>query len=438
MGRQGERGQSAVEYAGLLALLALVLVALFSLDLPHKIRVAVSVAVCEVSGADDCPSLGGGDERARTRLARRLDPDGDGLSSREERRLGTSPRDSDSDGDGIPDGTEVRSKLNPRSRDTDRDGIEDAREVQLARTEGTDPRKADSDADGLPDGAELALGTPADEGDADRDGLGGRTDGLSDSEEVYRYGTDPTRIDTDGDGVGDGDEVRAGSNPLVDERSLGTKVAIGVTGFFLDDPTNLSPKGILRGLGKGLGKLGVKLGIRKVDDAARSPAENSAAARKRRQAADEAAPPKKEAKPSPTPRPSPPPQPAATPGGGPGRFERENEGMKERAARYQQQVTNTPPGQVYRVGGVKFDGFENGVLLDAKGPGYKNLVKDGEFRRPFRVRADLVDQARRQLDAAAGTPVVWRVAEPEALAAMKRLFREQGIKGIRLEHVPPG
>ena len=44
-------------------------------------------------------------------------------------------------------------------------------------------------------------------------------DGLSDEEEINRYGTDPNRAETDGDGQNDGTEVAAGSDPL-DVRSL--------------------------------------------------------------------------------------------------------------------------------------------------------------------------------------------------------------------------
>ncbi len=38
--------------------------------------------------------------------------------------------------------------------------------------------------------------------------------GLTDDDEVNVYGTDPEVFDTDGDGVGDGDEVEAGTDPL--------------------------------------------------------------------------------------------------------------------------------------------------------------------------------------------------------------------------------
>jgi autotransporter-associated beta strand protein len=51
----------------------------------------------------------------------------------------------------------------------------------------------------------------------------GDNDGLNDAEETGVYGTNPGLFDTDGDGVGDGDEVVAGSNPL-DADSIGYRI----------------------------------------------------------------------------------------------------------------------------------------------------------------------------------------------------------------------
>ena len=64
----------------------------------------------------------------------------------------------------------------------------------------SNPLSADSDGDGLGDAEEVALGLNPASADSDDDGLG-------DSAELGEYGTDPAKWDTDGDGLPDGDEV---------------------------------------------------------------------------------------------------------------------------------------------------------------------------------------------------------------------------------------
>lgn len=64
----------------------------------------------------------------------------------------------------------------------------------------------DSDNDGLLDGEEPRYGTSLNVPDSDGDGL-------KDGEEVNTYGTGPLIPDSDGDGSKDGDEVRAGTDP---------------------------------------------------------------------------------------------------------------------------------------------------------------------------------------------------------------------------------
>ncbi|MBM4164783.1 MAG: hypothetical protein FJ222_10150 [Lentisphaerae bacterium] len=64
----------------------------------------------------------------------------------------------------------------------------------------------DSDGDGLLDGEELRLGTRVDLTDSDGDGL-------SDFDEIRVHGTNPLLRDSDGDGVSDSNEIRAGTDP---------------------------------------------------------------------------------------------------------------------------------------------------------------------------------------------------------------------------------
>jgi hypothetical protein len=157
-----------------------------------------------------------------------VDSDGDGLTDAEEAELNTDPALVDTDEDGLTDGQEVLEiGAAPLAPDTDGDGILDGDEV----AQGTDPldgiaaataveeaivadeapaepvgTPGDSDGDGLEDVIEAELGT--DPFDIDTD-----DDGLTDGDEYYIYLTGTRNPDTDGDGVLDGDEVANGSNP---------------------------------------------------------------------------------------------------------------------------------------------------------------------------------------------------------------------------------
>ncbi len=51
-------------------------------------------------------------------------------------------------------------------------------------------------------------------------------DGLTDDEEITRYGTDPQDADTDNDGVNDGDEVAAGTDPLMNIGAIITPINV--------------------------------------------------------------------------------------------------------------------------------------------------------------------------------------------------------------------
>lgn len=70
--------------------------------------------------------------------------------------------------------------------------------------------EGDADADRLTNAREIELGTDLASSDTDGDGLG-------DGEEVLDYGTDPTTADTDSDGARDAIEINQGTNATVSD-----------------------------------------------------------------------------------------------------------------------------------------------------------------------------------------------------------------------------
>lgn len=265
--RGGQRGQTAVEYLGMLLVVSVIIAAIVGSGLGGQISRGLERQVCQISGQENCEQA---DSQRASRPPGPPDADRDGLSDKQEKRLGTKVDVADSDGDRIPDGQEVnRYKTDPVLTDTDADGISDAREI---RSQGPlDPLKADTDSDGLGDGQELAIGTKPGVPDSDGEG-GARGDGLTDLQEL-RLGTDPTRADSDGDGTRDGDEQEQGSDPLTDERSTLRKLVEGGGGFVLDHPFDfLIPTGAVRsgaakGVSKAIEKAAPKLaGIRAAKD----------------------------------------------------------------------------------------------------------------------------------------------------------------------------
>jgi len=140
----------------------------------------------------------------------------------------TDPLDPDTDKDQISDGNERRLGSNPNVPDKDTvfdadlDGLSDTQEQTgwqitingVTLTVDSDPDDLDTDNDGLTDGQEKTLGTHPREKDSDGDGL-------QDSEEVeitytpegqaiLTLRTDPTVADSDGDGRDDPTELHVG------------------------------------------------------------------------------------------------------------------------------------------------------------------------------------------------------------------------------------
>ncbi len=181
----------------------------------------------------------------------RLDSDGDGLSNADEIRFGSFEGDRDSDDDGVLDGDEPApgvdldgdGLLGVRDPDSDGDGLFDGTELGVTTptigtdlaslafvpdadpSTRTDPTRADTDGGGVPDGDEDDdKNGRVDPGELDpldpRDDFRRRDtdrDGLTDDEEAM-LGTDPTDADSDDDGVPDGDEPGPGEDTDGDGR----------------------------------------------------------------------------------------------------------------------------------------------------------------------------------------------------------------------------
>ncbi|MEE8522766.1 MAG: Ig-like domain-containing protein, partial [Thermoanaerobaculia bacterium] len=138
-----------------------------------------------------------------------LDSDHDGLSDDDEAVFGTDPSDPDSDDDGLADGDEVHVHgTDPLAADSDGDGMADGYEVDRGFDPG-DPADGalDPDADGLTNSGEFQAGSDPFDPDTD-------DDTLSDGDEVFVHGTDPTLLDTDGGGRNDAQEIGEGTDPL--------------------------------------------------------------------------------------------------------------------------------------------------------------------------------------------------------------------------------
>lgn len=162
-----------------------------------------------------------------------FDDDNDGLATLSEEKVGTSALRADTDEDGILDSVEVGENINA-PLDTDGDGIinaldtdDDDDNVDTIKEAllGTNPLLNDTDGDGISDGDEI--GDIADlPNDSNNNGvldvietdesIDQDNDGLPDSVEAI-LNTDPTKSDSDGDGINDAIEV--GANP---ERPLDT------------------------------------------------------------------------------------------------------------------------------------------------------------------------------------------------------------------------
>jgi len=126
---------------------------------------------------------------------------------------------------------------------------------------------------------------------------------------------------------------------------------------------------------------------------------------------------------------------------GPGKWIPDKATMPESSRLYQSQVTGAPPRWAYEVDDVEFDGYANGVLLEAKGE-YAKFLKNGTLKFPqFKGFDEMVDQASRQVAVARGARVRWIFAEKEVADFVRLLFARSDVDPrlarIEVVHIPP-
>jgi len=115
--------------------------------------------------------------------------------------------------------------------------------------------------------------------------------------------------------------------------------------------------------------------------------------------------------------------------------------MSPEARAYQEQITGHRSSESYVVEGVRFDGYKNGKLLEAKGQGYEDFMAvEGGFQAWFASgEAALMKQAERQFRAAeaSGVQVAWHVAEKRFADLLSKRFKgRQWNKILQVVHTP--
>ncbi|MER5603712.1 virulence factor, partial [Streptomyces sp. NPDC002265] len=123
--------------------------------------------------------------------------------------------------------------------------------------------------------------------------------------------------------------------------------------------------------------------------------------------------------------------------GGPGTWIAETEGMSQADRAYEQLVTEgVPSGISYKVpaswrksGYVKFDGYQNGTLIDAKNQKLTDRMFTPEGKLQKWV-TEPVKQAKDQARAAGDVPIIWYVSDERTATAFTYMMADEDIKGI--------
>ncbi len=128
--------------------------------------------------------------------------------------------------------------------------------------------------------------------------------------------------------------------------------------------------------------------------------------------------------------------------GGPGVWVRDWEGgsnMLPKSAWYQFKAAGTPPGWGYRCGGIQFENFIDGKLVDAKDWHYWGTV--GRSMRGLsssEIAMEKIEQAKSQLVVARKfkVGVQWRVSSRELVPVIKKGLSSHGLSEIEVIYEP--
>jgi hypothetical protein len=109
--------------------------------------------------------------------------------------------------------------------------------------------------------------------------------------------------------------------------------------------------------------------------------------------------------------------------------------MSDEAAAYQSRVCHADRGWGYYRNGVQYDGYNQGALIDAKYYPEGGSMTKSLARNSYWAGNRALEQAARQLEAAGGIPVEWRVASQTAASKLWELFRVNNVP-IKVVFVP--
>ena len=113
--------------------------------------------------------------------------------------------------------------------------------------------------------------------------------------------------------------------------------------------------------------------------------------------------------------------------------------MNSKPRKYQEQITkkkfNGDFIDEYHLNGIDFDGFENGILFDAKGDYSIRTQIWGKFGMEAKISNDFLKEGRAQLSAAEGLPIQWHFTHKQEADFTRNLFKDNNID-IEVFHTP--